>query len=309
MTPTPATHKPAQKPTAAKANGGKKQKRPYFQRKSIHKQKNPPLGPPGIIFSCNQGLEQQCYVDAIAQLQMVTTIEGDNNNTTDDLEGELQQLRNSNINNNRTTHSRVAANTFQLYDTRCKGLVIVLWRGDGSNDATSFRETDNNRDTTDQQQRSNPCLQQPLTVWDPVATIECIVADAQSDSPRYPSSRIITRTVPMQMTFSPSVTELKEVIAHLLRSCGTEENPSGTTFAVHVRRRFCDVLTRPMIISAVADVVQEKRPHWKVDLNQPDYVVQVEVCQMLAGATISKSNAAWMASQQQKMFHKRKKII
>lgn len=131
--------------------------------------------------------------------------------------------------------------------------------------------------------------------WDPVDTVDRVLHDLDSSCKTAPSSRFVTRMIPIQATCFPSVEEIRLTAKALIQKYLQNKPPS--TFAVRVKRRNCCTATRDEIITAVAGQVIEMegcaKNEWKVNLKSPEYTILVEVCQTLCGITIVKECAAY----------------
>ena len=277
-------------------------------------------GPPGVLFTCQQGLEQRCRQDAMDLLHhdwkvwmdeqtknssIVTTSsaavvddgESDAATTTTgkqlSLDDELQQLKSS-----KNTPSK--NNIFHLFETKCKGVVILVCTACPLMiDPYQHGLTADTTTTTTTSQSKRPRLAEPtptandrapvvptsppaVTTWDPLQAIDRIMADVAADSSSYPSSRCIARLLPFQASCYPSIAELQHTLRSLLQR--QQDLPATATFAIRIQRRLCNdaALKRPALIDAMASILLDERPQWTVDLGDPTMVVQLELCQTIA---------------------------
>jgi tRNA acetyltransferase TAN1 len=134
--------------------------------------------------------------------------------------------------------------------------------------------------------------------WDPVATVEAIAHDWRTGSAQAPSSRFITRMIPIQSTCFVDPHELQSLTEALLQrylqaSQGTSQS-NQETFAIQVKRRNCTHLTRDEIITIVGKVMSE-HTMWKVNLKEPDHTIVVEICKTLCGVSIVHKSCSLVA--------------
>lgn len=148
--------------------------------------------------------------------------------------------------------------------------------------------------------------------WDPTEAVANVVKDLMTANDKHllempPTSRLITRMIPLQATCYPSEEEIASTIDRLMQDILVkEEGTSGVskatksesstassppTFAIQFKRRFCEHLKRDQVIRVAASQVGQstsarKGGAWKVDLKHPDYTFLVEVCQTLCGVSI-----------------------
>lgn len=100
-----------------------------------------------------------------------------------------------------------------------------------------------------------------------------------------PSSRFVTRMIPIQYTCFASIEEIQQTVEDLLKRHESADK-SKHTFAIQTKRRCCEHLSSQAIIQAVACRVVQMKPKWTVDLRQPDYTVIIEICKTLVGVSI-----------------------
>lgn len=145
-------------------------------------------------------------------------------------------------------------------------------KGPTSNEAPEARES---TDTTPS----------PLQ-FDPVETVQRVFQDVSSSSnpAAAPSSRFVTRMIPIQATCFTSLEEIQLTAKALVEKYLSDVTPPST-FAIQIKRRNCSNVSRDDVITAVAGAVDEK---WKVNLKSPDYTILVEICKTLCGMAIVK---------------------
>jgi tRNA acetyltransferase TAN1 len=110
------------------------------------------------------------------------------------------------------------------------------------------------------------------TALDPIVAIEkfrSILAE------RPYMFRYALRIVPIQRVVSTDLEEIKKATAELATKIG--ENQS---FRVTVEKRFTELHTKDLIEAAVGDIKA------RVDLKNPDWVIQVEVVGVLTGVSL-----------------------
>jgi tRNA acetyltransferase TAN1 len=150
---------------------------------------------------------------------------------------------------------------------------------DPGNDETKSGEEQKEEDTSPKQ--SEESSSEPP--WDPIATVRNIMSDLEKNSKTAPSSRFVTRMIPIQATCFASVEEIRLTSQELFKKYLP---PTAKTFAVAPRRRMCGNITTKQIIDTVAGLVVESIPGCKVKLEKPDVTIVVEVCKTLCGISV-----------------------
>lgn len=145
--------------------------------------------------------------------------------------------------------------------------------------------------------------------WKPIETVQQIIQGAKlsstgkSSTCNAPSSRFVTRMIPIQATCFADITEITntaKVLVESIMNCDKNEDKcSGVSndrttvtstslkpklFSVVIRRRNCSNVTRDQIISKVAALVDNTK--FKVDLKTPEYTILIEICRTLCGMSI-----------------------
>ncbi|KAG7341401.1 THUMP domain containing protein [Nitzschia inconspicua] len=126
------------------------------------------------------------------------------------------------------------------------------------------------------------------TIWDPIATVDAILADWTSGKSNVgiPSSRFITRIIPIQATCFASEEELRLTCEKLL----PKYLPKDTkTFAIVMKRRNCERLKRDAIIDIIANIVVGLVPKCKAQMDKPEITITVEICRTLCGISVVKN--------------------
>ena len=125
-------------------------------------------------------------------------------------------------------------------------------------------------------------------VWDPIDTVRRIIHDLKQNNPTVPRSRFVTRMIPMQVTCFASLDEIQTTCKRLLQTYLISS--SGGTFKIDFRRRNCSNVTRTQVIDAVAKIMEDltsSNPNqFSVNLTNPDYTIQIEICKTLCGMSI-----------------------
>ena len=144
--------------------------------------------------------------------------------------------------------------------------------------------------------------------WDPIETYKSIITDLNDTkrSRNIPSSRFVTRIIPIEATCFANMDEIKSTTRALLtRASSMSDNNKGdnkisnpassgddgsatapTTFAIEFKKRLCTTVTKEDIINNVAQIVVDHRPNWKVNLSKPDITILIQVCKTLCGISI-----------------------
>ena len=203
---------------------------------------NPSRGGPGILLTCESGRERKCWREAQALLQHFGPAAASKTTEQQSLDEEIASLKK-------------AKPAFQEFETNCRGVVVLLYKPDD----------DDNTATTSHN-------------WDPVALVHRILTAGTDDAP---SSRFISRILPLQRTCYTNLDEIYETVLALLPP--TNQQP---TFAVYVKRRNCTTqLTTEAIIDKIAThCIQDLK--WTVQLQEPDVEIWVEICQTLVGVSV-----------------------
>ena len=140
-----------------------------------------------------------------------------------------------------------------------------------------------------------------LESFDPVDIVESIIREASPDFSKSmgklvslpPSSRFVTRIIPLQATCVASIEEIESTTRILLRrffrrdTASAEKKETKTTFGIFVKRRNCSHLSSQKIIEALAsNVIAQLAPSWKVNLKDPEVKLWIEVCRTKVGISV-----------------------
>jgi tRNA acetyltransferase TAN1 len=294
-------------------------KRKYHDRSGRKWVKNPKRGGPGVLLTCETGRDPKCRREGLDILNhyvsndKISDKEEDSSSLS--LEEELKVLK--------AKKRDSGFSNFGVYDVGIRGNVVVLCTMPDCNlippiqvekDLSSDKKTkDDSGD--DEEENEQPEAKKPrkdadediaeekseteqkeeTTVppeggavvsdppWDPISTVRRIMTDLEQNSSKAPSSRFVTRMIPMQATCFASAEELQLTSKALL----DKYLPRTTkTFAVAARKRNCGNLKTNQIIETVATLVFESIPECKVKLENPDVTIVVEVCKTLCGVSV-----------------------
>ena len=144
------------------------------------------------------------------------------------------------------------------------------------------------------------------TKWDPVYTIRSALDDIQKElntgktNPEIPSSRFISRMIPMQATCFASIEEITATFRLLFdhvtlpkiekeKALKSSQSKSDEpiSFGIKFKKRNCGNVTRDQVIDGIVLQVDEAtNESWKVNLDKPDYRVEVQICKTLCGMSI-----------------------
>jgi tRNA acetyltransferase TAN1 len=256
------------------------------------------------------------------------------------LEEEIEALKKAN-------KKPAADDPFGVYETGCRGTVFVLCtlpgcplippiqptridgtkhikkgaagKDEGDGPSKKQKLDDVPKDEKDETVEETPVVNSSIAnpVWDPLDSVRSIIGDLErsvsapntASQSGIPSSRYVTRMIPIQATCFASLEEIQQTVRALLdqvlaalpakvKSTSTETSASTqTSFCVQVKRRNCGHVTRDQIIDTVGGVVEQatKEDPWKVNLRQPDYTVWIEICKTLTGVSIFPSSVQNMS--------------
>lgn len=177
-------------------------------------------------------------------------------------------------------------------------------------------------------------------IWNPIDSIRKIIHDIQQKSSSSssttnggaPSSRFVTRMIPIQATCFASLEEIKQTAEFLLEKYlfpladKNDKEKKVITFEIAIKRRNCSNVTRDEIINCIASIInnfeksannkdgttKETKPlsctvtnekivtekneskekesvsgsYFRVDLKNPNYTIQVEICRTLCGMSV-----------------------
>jgi tRNA(Ser,Leu) C12 N-acetylase TAN1 len=309
------------KSSALRPDGGTS----YHNYKQSHTN-NPRRGGPGILFTCETGREFKARREGLEILQQdweLSSISrrdlrrndrsafpserGTGEATKSTLEEELVKLRNERF----KAQSSSLDSPFALYETGCKGVVVVLFQEPrGKTSARTSSATNDSRKINDDEGAEiiapnigvadgqmdggrdvSSDSDHLRSLWDPVLAVHRIARDMTEKAPVYTNSRFITRMIPIQITCYATIDDIVTAVHTLLQPI--VQSPSTAPaqshkFAIHEKRRFCSQIKREPLISAVGNMVGQvtKEKPWTVQLTDPDFTIWIEICKTLAGISI-----------------------
>ena len=114
------------------------------------------------------------------------------------------------------------------------------------------------------------------TTLDPIAVMEKFRAILTERPYEF---RYALRIVPIQRVVPTDLAEIKKATAELAAKIGENQ-----TFRVTVEKRFTELHSKDLIEAAVGDIKA------KVDLENPDWILQIEVLGALTGVSLLKAN-------------------
>lgn len=190
---------------------------------------------------------------------------------------------------------------------------------DGEGDAATSEEPDAKKVKTEEEpkgeddkkeeeketEETTPENDNHKTLWDPTLTVRRAMEDLQKESESgqrnfgVPGSRFVVRMIPMQATCFASIDEITVAFRALLDHWVLPRIPDKSvqkSYAIKFKKRHCSGLERDQVIDAIVgqvDIVTKgfENKEWKVDLGNPDYRIQVEVCKTLCGISVLKASA------------------
>lgn len=137
-------------------------------------------------------------------------------------------------------------------------------------------------------------------IWDPTVTVRRTLEDLHQESESkqrnfaIPGSRFVVRMIPMQVTCFASMEEITVAFRALLDHYILPQIPDKSvqkSYAIKFKKRNCCNVNRDQVIHGIVDQVDRvtkdfPNKEWKVDLGNPDYRIQVEVCKTLCGISM-----------------------
>lgn len=282
--------------------------------------RNPKRGGPGVLLTCETGRERKCRFEGLDILnfyhrkQKATADEGDDANdssaaVTDkkalSLDDEIKQLK-----------TKKEKQIFSLYDTGVRGSITLLCTlpdsgliepfhrpkeqaGDKEEPETKKQKSDDSKVDVKSKDEKGVKVEEPKEetkpkeeksgvksppLWDPVATVRLVLDDLRKGSTDAPSSRFVTRMVPIQASCFASEAEMAHVARHLFSTIAPPvAGAEPITFAIQLKRRICSHIKRQDVIDWVA---KEAPSEWKVNLTDAKYTLVVEIMKTLCGMSI-----------------------
>ena len=155
------------------------------------------------------------------------------------------------------------------------------------NQAAKPEPTEETNEESSKPQQLLPRLYDPSipTPWDPLEVVQKIITDIQINNTDAPSSRFISRMIPIQGTCYATIDEITDLVGALLDAY-LPKTDDPKTFSVAIKRRNCSTVTRDEVITAVYNLVIAKKPNYKVQLKNSAVTVVVEICKTLCGVSV-----------------------
>jgi tRNA(Ser,Leu) C12 N-acetylase TAN1 len=306
-------------PPPASTNYGNKRR--HIDAKN--KKQNPSRGASGVLLTCETGKERRCRLEALDILQYYltrnTTQQEHDKLSLDQELALLKEKTNMSDIPFQMFDTGCKGTVFlvctlpgaQLIEPLKQSLIVkedsCFANDDDSLEvSTTKKQRPNDKSAADETFTSSTALPSSVAVvdssttnnpssnnmpWDPLETVANIIRDMQQEASdgkasSIPSSRFISRIIPMQATCFANAQEIQHVVKALLQRLSSQLTTRPATFAVQAKSRHCTHLSRMEIVGAVATQVDECTTHWTVQLTQPDYAVVVEVCKTLCGVSI-----------------------
>jgi len=203
-------------------------------------------------------------------------------------------------------------------------VIQTMWRRRRKRTEPSLKESRLNADkkdapsdasAKDDETKTNP--EGKSQKWDPVLAVRQIMEDVCQDAngrtssggkqSNVPGSRFVRRMVPIQATCFASIEEItatfRALLDHLILP-KEEDEKAIKSFGIKFKKQNCGNVTKDQVIHAIVgqlDVATKDKfgEEWKVDLDNPDYRIQVEICKTLCGMSILKASQedAFMSSR------------
>jgi tRNA acetyltransferase TAN1 len=310
---------------------------------SQSRRNNPRRGFPGVLCFCETGKENRCEREAKDILHYYMTKEGRQNENNSSNYSDQSSTKKLSLEEEIAMLKKMPKgdeSSLKVYNTGCRGTVSLMFTRQNSQlvDLVQSRAPRPARVKKDGEKRSEDednsenYLRESKKVkltkndtenegseWDPVPTVASIFQDIKDNDIHAPSSRFVTRMVPMQVTCHAAMDEIvpnmRELLAKFLMPHGIssaaskDPNKKIPSFRISYKRRCCDDLKTKDMIESVANVIEEltteyfeststsqelnlkKQNLFKVDLSNPDYTILIEICRTLVGMSVVKNAA------------------
>ena len=186
--------------------------------------------------------------------------------------------------------------------------------------AAQSEEKKNTATTNNEAAKDDKQTLSSTSKWDPVETVRSVMDDlrkestlGESSNKGIPGSRFVSRMIPMQATCFASIEEITATFRSLLdhvilpkieQQKQQQQQPSADSesisFGVKFKKRNCGNVTRSQVIDAIVLQIDDAtNQSCKVNLDKPDYRVEVQVCKTICGISILAANGedAFMTSR------------
>lgn len=298
---------------------------------------NPRRGFPGVLCFCETGKENRCEREAKDILHYYMAKEGcqnENNSSNDSDQSSTKKISLEEEISILKKMSKGDDSYLKVYNTGCRGTVSLMFTRQNSQlvDLVQSRapkpvrvkkggeERPEDEDDSENYLRESKKVkltkndtENEGSEWDPVPTVTSIFQGIKDNDIHAPSSRFVTRMVPMQVTCHAAMDEIvpnmRELLAKFLMPHGIssadskDPNKKIPSFKISYKRRCCDDLKTKDMIESVANVIEEltaeyfeelnvkKQNLFRVDLSNPDYTILIEICRTLVGMSVVKNAA------------------
>lgn len=252
-----------------------------------------------MFLTCETGRERKCRIEA---LDILNHYVRDDTTTPDDptdddgkplsLDDEIKQLKSK----------RGKKQIFSAYNTGVRGTITLLCTLPDCNIVPQFRTSDTKpvhgpeaedgndepeaKKSKTEEEKEEPAkpeeavedkeesTQSPPS-WDPIATVKKVLEDLREGSATAPSSRFVTRMIPIQASCFANDAEISHAARHLF---ALHSDTKAATFGIQVKRRVCGHLKTKAVIELAA---KEAPVTWTVNLSKPQYTLWIEICKTL----------------------------
>ena len=199
----------------------------------------------------------------ISPIKLATTSDGSNDKESQNHSKESE------------SHSTITSSDEDFPETKSKR---KKHRNDGNDKISSEEKGEENKANSGKEQDKPSNGDDPP--WEPVSLVRKIMSDLEQKRKTAPSSRFVSRMIPIQATCFASIEEIRLTCRELFKKYLPQ---TAKSFAVSAKRRNCSTMKTNQIIDAAAASVLELIPGCKVDLEDPDVTIVVEICKNLCG--------------------------
>jgi tRNA(Ser,Leu) C12 N-acetylase TAN1 len=107
---------------------------------------------------------------------------------------------------------------------------------------------------------------------DPIALVRAVRAIVEEDPW---DLRFLQKLTPIEVTVETNIGMIAEAVGKL-----AQRVPEGKSFRISINKRGCDIASQDVILAAASKVQR------RVNLDRPDWVVQIEVIEDAAGVSV-----------------------
>lgn len=273
---------------------------------------NPRRGGPGILITCETGRDSKAKREGLDILEHYWNLQNNNDSKKEgsktlSLDDEIAMLK---------TRKKKGDSFLSEYDTGCRGTVSLVCTlpacalvAPMEKETTQQNDKEHDNVVSNKKQKRElepeskddakeeahltqkvdtvPKLYDPSksTPWDPLAVVHNIITDIQTNNKEAPSSRFISRMIPIQATCYSTMEEITHMATSLLdKYLSTSNDPK--TFSVAIKRRNCSLVTKDQVIDCIYNLVVAKKKNYTVKLKNADVTIIVEICKTLCGMSV-----------------------